>query len=187
MKEAKADVLLHPVRMRIAQTLINGRQLTAQQIGDRLTDIPPATLYRHINKLLDAGIIEVVAEHQIRGAVEKVYAMPQENGSLTVEDMRNATPEEHMRYFLKFMTTVLADFERYINQEEVDPLKDAGGYRQASFYATDEEFHAFMATLQQELMKLIANEADGTRRRRTLTTIVTTEKDSAKNGRDRSD
>lgn len=176
MSLSKVDALLHPVRMRIAQTLINGRRLTAQQIGGKLKDIPQATLYRHLNKLLAANVIEVVAEKPIRGAVEKVYALPEENESLTDEDLRHADAETHMDYFMKFITIVLADFERYLKQDDVDPRKDAAGYRQVSFYASDDELFQFIEAMQKELMQLVQNEADGVRRKRTFTTILTTEK-----------
>ncbi|MBS4196190.1 helix-turn-helix domain-containing protein [Bacillus sp. FJAT-49870] len=175
MKESKADVILHPVRMRIIQTLINGRRLTVQQIGERLRDIPQATLYRHLKKLLEAKVIEVVEENQIRGAVEKVYALPEQAGSISPEDISKWTKEDHMDSFMRFISVVLADFERYVSQEEFDMLKDGAGYRQISFYVTDEEYMEFLQTLNSAAIKLLQNEEGENRRKRTFSTIVTTE------------
>lgn len=175
MKETKADIVLHPVRMRIVQTLINGKRLSAQQIGSKLSDIPQATLYRHLNKLLEANVLSVVAENPIRGTVEKIYSLSTETATISAEDISNWDSEEHKNYFMKFITTVIADFERYVNQQEFDMQKDGAGYRQVSFYASDEEYIEFMQTLQQGVMKLIENEDSPTRRKRTLSTIVTTE------------
>ena len=73
LNETKADVLLHPVRLRIVQALLPRRQLTAQEIGRHLGDVPQATLYRHLNKLLDGGIIEIV--HESRSAVQSSESM----------------------------------------------------------------------------------------------------------------
>ncbi|MBS4201025.1 helix-turn-helix domain-containing protein [Bacillus sp. FJAT-49732] len=175
MKESKADVILHPVRMRIIQTLINGRKLTVQQIGEKLHDIPQATLYRHLNKLLQAKVIEVVEENPIRGAVEKVYALPEQAGSISPEEISKWTKEEHMDSFMKFISVVLADFERYVSQKEFDMQKDGAGYRQISFYATDEEYLEFLQTLSSAAVKLLQNEEGENRRKRTFTTIVTSE------------
>jgi DNA-binding transcriptional ArsR family regulator len=175
MKESKADIVLHPVRMRIVQTLINGKRLSAQQIGSKLSDIPQATLYRHLNKLLDANVLSVVEENPVRGTVEKIYSLSIETATISAEDISKWGPEEHKNYFMKFITTVIADFERYVNQQEFDMKKDGAGYRQVSFYASDEEYIEFMQTLQQGVMKLIENEDSPTRRKRTLSTIVTTE------------
>ncbi|MFS0575738.1 helix-turn-helix domain-containing protein [Sporosarcina sp. 179-K 3D1 HS] len=175
MKNSKSDVILHPVRMRIIQTLINGRKLTVQQIGERLQDVPQATLYRHLKKLLDANVIEVVGEYPVRGAVEKVYSLPEASASISVEEFSAWSAEEHMDAFMRFMVTVLADFERYVHQEEFDLLRDGAGYRQMTFYASDEELREFTETMRAEFMKLLGNEATEQRRRRTMTTIVTTE------------
>jgi DNA-binding transcriptional ArsR family regulator len=175
MKETKADIVLHPVRMRIVQTLINRKKLSAQLIGSILTDIPQATLYRHLNKLLEANVLTVVEENPVRGTVEKIYSLSTETASISAEDIANWSPEEHKNYFMKFITTVIADFERYVNQKEYDMEKDGAGYRQVSFYASDEEYIEFMKTLQQGVMKLIENEDNPTRRKRTLSTIITTE------------
>ncbi|TWT01773.1 helix-turn-helix domain-containing protein [Planomicrobium sp. CPCC 101079] len=175
MKESKADVVLHPVRMRIIQTLVNRRQLTVQQIGEKLPDVPQASLYRHLKKLVEAEIVKAVEEHQVRGTVEKVYALPEQAASLSEEELKNAGAEEHMSFFMKFFATVLDDFERYVAQDDFDFIKDGTGYRQVSFYANDDEYLDLLETINGAMMKLIGNEEEG-RRKRTLTTIVTAEK-----------
>lgn len=179
-QESKADILLHPVRIRIIQALINKRELTVQQIGERLADIPQASLYRHLKKLLEADLIMVVDEKQSRGAVEKVYALPEHAETLTGEDIEKATPEEHMSYFLKFLSTVMADFERYLSQDQFNFRKDGAGYRQMTFYATDEELKEFNQTVSASLKKLLKNEKDEGRKMRTLTTILTSENEKKK-------
>ena len=75
MNQSKMKLILHPVRMKIIQSLLNGKNMTVQQLSQRAKDVPQATLYRHLNKLLEAELIQVVQENQIRGTVEKVYAL----------------------------------------------------------------------------------------------------------------
>ena len=57
MNASKIKVILHPVRMKIIQALI-GKEMTVQELSQWTEDVPQATLYRHLNKLLDAGFIQ---------------------------------------------------------------------------------------------------------------------------------
>ncbi|QDP40345.1 helix-turn-helix domain-containing protein [Radiobacillus deserti] len=178
MKESKADLLLHPVRMRIVQSLINGTGLTVQQMQQRLPDIPQASFYRHLKKLVEGNIIHVLEEHQVRGTVEKVYGIHNEAIHVGPKDMKHVSKEEHMAMFMKYMVTVLTDFERYMNQVDADLVKDMAGYRQASFYATDDEYVSFLQTMGAALRTLIDNNPGEGRKKRTLSTIVTTDHSS---------
>ena len=69
-----ADVVMHPVRLRIIQQL-GGRSLTTAQLRAALPDVTQATLYRHVATLVDAGILSIVEERRVRGAVERTLAL----------------------------------------------------------------------------------------------------------------
>ncbi|MFD1705175.1 helix-turn-helix domain-containing protein [Siminovitchia sediminis] len=175
MKQSKADFILHPVRMRIIQTLLSGKTLTARQISGNLSDVPQATLYRHLKKLLEANIVEVVQENPIRGAVEKVYALHDQAAVISAKDVEEWNAEDHIDAFMKFISVILADFERYVSQESFNMQEDGAGYRQVSFYASDEEYDDFLEVLGKELGKLMGNKEGAGRRRRTMSTIITAE------------
>jgi len=72
MSITRAEVLLHPVRMRILQVLSSGGPCTTRQIADALDDVPTPTLYPHPSRLLEAGLSDVVDERPERGATEMV-------------------------------------------------------------------------------------------------------------------
>ena len=57
-----SSTLLHPVRLRIIQTLLADGDLTPHQLHAHLVDVPIATLYRHINHLTSHGLIEAGQE-----------------------------------------------------------------------------------------------------------------------------
>ncbi len=63
MSQTPAEILLHPVRLRIVLAF-GAEQLTTAQLADRLPDIAHATLYRQIATLADAGMLEVVDERR---------------------------------------------------------------------------------------------------------------------------
>jgi len=169
--KSKAELLLHPVRMKIVQALI-GKWLTVQQLGERLPEIPQATLYRHMRLLQDSGLLKVVRHRQVRGTVERVFALAEYGQDLTVEDMRSATREEHMQLFLHFIALILGDYGAYLERETIDFEKDLVMYRQAGFYASDDEVMAMLHKLKAAVGEVMANEPAPHRTRRTLTSIL---------------
>src|SRR5215472_6962500 len=116
MATSRADLILHPVRMRLIITLAR-RQLTARQLSELLPDIPQATLYHHLGTLTRAGLLRVVSERRVRGTVEKRYAIADDNAALSPTDLANASREDHLRYFTMFVATLLGDFARYLQQD----------------------------------------------------------------------
>lgn len=175
MKTSKTKLILHPVRMKITQSLLNGKKLNVQQIAERLKDVPQATLYRHLNKLLEADVIEVVQENQIRGTVEKVYGL-KEQSIHSPEDLLNLSKEEHLELFLTFTTHLLGLYENYLNQGEVDLLRDGVSYRVSNLNLTDEEFMDLVKSISSLYQKAMQNEPTPERKRRNFATIIIPEK-----------
>jgi hypothetical protein len=58
-----------------AGVLLGDRALTTSQLAAELDDVPSGSLYRHVTILTRAGVLHVVAQHQIRGTVERTYAL----------------------------------------------------------------------------------------------------------------
>jgi DNA-binding PadR family transcriptional regulator len=171
MKESKVDVILHPVRMRIIQNLIN-QQLTSQQLKEMLPDIPQASLYRNIKKLVEAEVIGIVDEIPIRGTVEKVYSVNDQHLSITPEEMNNLSREEHMGFFINFMANLMGEFERYLSKEKIDLIADGVSFRQTPLYLSDAEFAQFVSDLRAAYAKVTPNKPDKGRKKRTLATII---------------
>jgi len=172
MADSKADLILHPIRMRIIQSLIGGAQRTTQQIAELLTDIPQATLYRHLNKLLQAQLIEIVDQNQVRGTVEKVYRLAEHGAEVTVDDLKTMTPGQHMELFMKFVATLIGEYGRYLQQENFDLVRDGVSMRQIDLYLTDEEYMQLLADMRAPMLKHARNEPGEGRRRRNISTIV---------------
>ena len=123
MNEKKADVIFHPVRMRIVQALFGERRLTAQQIAALIEGPSIATLYRHLNRLIDAQVIQVVEERPIRGTVEKVYALAGEQAaSFSADESRQASANEQKHNFNILLGTLQGDYERYLDQGTRDSI-----------------------------------------------------------------
>ena len=173
MSASKMKVILHPVRMKIIQALINGKEMTVQELSKWAEDVPQATLYRHLNKLLDAGFIRVVQENPVRGAVEKVYALKEPNIQ-SQEDFLKLTKEEHLELFLTFTTQLMSLYESYLSQEKIDLVKDGVSYTIANLNLTDQEFIELMQGIGTLIQSAIANEPTPERKPRNIATIIIT-------------
>ena len=171
MSASKMKVILHPVRMKIIQALINGKEMTVQELSKWAEDVPQATLYRHLNKLLDAGFIRVVQENPVRGAVEKVYALKEPNIQ-SQEDFLKLTKEEHLELFLTFTTQLMSLYESYLSQEKIDLVKDGVSYTIANLNLTDQEFIELMQGIGTLIQSALGNEPTPERKSRNIATII---------------
>lgn len=155
----RADLILHPVRFRILETLL-GESLTTQAIADRLPDVPKSTIYRHVKQLLESEIIAVDETHQVRGALEKTYRLDQ-SIRLGVEEMADMTPEEHIAYFRTYAMTLIQGFSSFVNAAAIDGKIDMvphrAGYSEAFVFATTAELDEAFATINKSLMELAKN------------------------------
>jgi DNA-binding transcriptional ArsR family regulator len=165
------ELALHPVRIRILRSLA-GSRLTTHDLVALLPDIPHATLYRHLATLVKAGLIEVVEQRKIRGAVERVYALPAQGARLDAAALATATPEDHARYFTAFVSSLLSEFSRYLARERIDFAADGTGYQQIVLHLTDAELATFAADLNRVVGPLLAHEPGHGRVPRLLATIM---------------
>jgi DNA-binding transcriptional ArsR family regulator len=165
----KADLILHPVRLRILQAFIGDRHLSARQVCEMLPDVPQATLYRHFHKLAQAGILTVAEERPIRGTVEKIYSLQEQNTELLPEDLEALSREDHQRYFTTFIATLLTDFEQYLQREEIDIRRV--GYRQVALYLSNEEFDQLTQALNEALTPFLKKKPSKRRKRFLLSSI----------------
>lgn len=171
MTDLPADLLLHPVRLRIVQALVN-RPMTATQMKKLLGDVAQATLYRHINQLEAGGLIEIVNERRVRGGVERTYRVVEHAVSLGAEDLTDAGPERQFRYFATFVATLLADYAIHLRGGSFDPAADRVGYQQVPLWLTDDEFDELAEDLRTAVRSRLGHEPAVGRRRRLITSIT---------------
>jgi DNA-binding transcriptional ArsR family regulator len=147
-KKTAIDVLLHPIRLRIVRAFLGGVELTARDLAQKLDDVPQATLYRHLRRLVEGGALIVTSEMPVRGALERTYRLDPNTGKVAPEDVRSIDPETHLKYFSVFLASLLEDFGRYMRTDDVDVLRDDVHYFQATFNAGSKEFSSFMKELK---------------------------------------
>lgn len=163
-----ADLLLHPVRLRIVQAFLGDRALTTSQLRDELADVPPATLYRHVALLVDAGVLSVVAERRVRGAVQRTYVLRVAAATINLDELDKMSRDDHRQAFTAFVAGLLADFDRYLSRDEIDLLRDGVGFRMAGVWLDDTELAELVRELARVLQPRLANAPKPGRRRRIL-------------------
>lgn len=165
-----ADLLLHPVRLRIVKAFLGDRALTTGQLAAELSDVPAGSLYRHIARLTRAGVLQVVAERRVRGAVERTYTLRAPAAQIQPDEARAMTREQHTQAFLAYIAGLLADFERYVATGPADPASEAG-YRAGALWLTDAEFAELLLDLNRVFAPRLAHPPAAGRRRRMLYTV----------------
>jgi DNA-binding transcriptional ArsR family regulator len=172
---ATAELLLHPVRLRIVQAFLGDRSLTTAELLDELPDVPPATLYRHVATLAGAGFLTVAGERKVRGAAERRYRLVTEAVVVGPEEAASLGPDEHRRAFTSFVAALLADFDRYVGRAAaagpLDLAADRAGYRQVAVWTTDEEFDELLGEVNTAVEARLGNPSGGGRRRRVITRV----------------
>lgn len=158
----KVELILHPVRFRILQT-IDGGTLTTQQIADQLTDIPKSSIYRQLKILLEGEMITVAETKIVNGIQEKTYQLAQKP-YLGAGDMANLSSEEHIHFFTIYIMNVLHEFADYVQCSEaetgsIDMLSDRVGYTEVTVNATHAELDVLQGEMNAAVLKLIKNES----------------------------
>lgn len=185
MSSEKVDLIIHPVRLRILQTL-TAEALTTQEIAERLPGVPQSSIYRHLKLLLAGEMVDVVETRLVNGIQEKVYrlaALPH----LTETDMAEMTADDHLRAFTTYVITLLHGFADYLAATEQEGtgfplLADRVGYSEIVFFATPEELDSFGQALQEAVLKVAHNPPGNGRHKRKLAIVSYPIKSSGSDG-----
>ncbi len=141
------DIVLNPVRLRIIQEIALRQSMTASELCERISDVPRTTMYRHINILLDSGILSVVSETKIRGSMERTLVL--DIGEL----IKNNTLEKASQNSLAFFVNRYARFHCYFSGDNPDPAKDRLFLNSTILMLDDNEFDKFLLELRDLILK----------------------------------
>jgi len=144
------DVLLNPIRMRILQLFVSTEsaplvQLTANEICDRLRDIPRTTLYRHINVLINADVLSVVSERKVRGSVERTLSV---NVS-ELEKLQGNNVEDISQLAFHYLMVIYAKFEKYFRTRERIEEGDSMFFVSSVLMLNDQELNDYLTEISK--------------------------------------
>jgi hypothetical protein len=171
-----ADVVLHPVRLRLVQAFLGDRHLTTKDLRRAIPDVASATLYRQVAALVEGGVLEVVDERRVRGAMERTYRLRAGAALLDGDAARELSAEEHRRVFMTFIVGLVSDFDRYLDSGDagngLDMAGDLSGFRQNAMYLSDDEVVTLVEELRAVLEPRIALPPAPGRTRRLFSTVL---------------
>jgi len=177
-----ADLLLHPVRLRILQAFLGDQALTTSELSAEMSDIPAASLYRHVARLVAGGALQVVAERRIRGAVERTYVLRQAAARVRADEIAAMQADDVRAMFMAFAAGLIGDFDRYLQRGRPDLIRDGVAFGIEGLWLDDAEFTEMMRALYRVLDSRRANLPGKRRRRRLLASVLLPGDDTARKG-----
>ncbi|MDD3796253.1 MAG: helix-turn-helix domain-containing protein [Lachnospiraceae bacterium] len=164
MKQNLIKIIMNPIRLRIVQFLMLHEKGTTGEMQQELTDIPSASLYRHVKTLLDTGCIEVAEERKVRGTVEKTYR-------LSAKPCGDLEEPEIGMIFQTGLLSLMSTFQAYFSKKDVDPQKDMLSLSTSTLLLTDEEMMQLFQKIGEAYNEVIQNQPGPGRKMRRLTFI----------------
>ena len=124
--------------------------MTPRQVARELSDVPLATIYRHVNTLHQAGLIEVVQEKRIHGTLERQFAIVESANYLRSEEM---TADDILGLVAALTGVVQSQFQRYVQRAVLPPKDSEIGFVTKLTYFTDEEYARYRALIKEVIMR----------------------------------
>ena len=175
MTDKLMDCITNPVKCKLLLEIHSQGKATAKHLADIYNDIPQATLYRHLKKMLSDGILQVIEETQVRGTVEKTYALAFNINSDMKKMMEENSGELYMQYFMQYIIGFAKQFQQYCQSPDINIQKDMTGFSLSPLYLSDEELTALVTGISQIIDTVKNNEPKPDRKLRTIGIIISPE------------
>jgi len=114
----QARLLADPIKLRIIQQMTKTPH-TTKQVAETLGE-KPTKLYRHVEALREAGLIELVAEKPKRGTVEKYFLAVARRFEIH-PDLFAAPGESGVALLDEFLSGSFSEIRAAINEVQADP------------------------------------------------------------------
>ena len=172
MEQKVMDCFTHPIKCKLLLELYSAGKATAKQLAEIYNDIPQATLYRYLKRMTNDGILKVVEQNQVRGTMEKTYAVAVELKSIGQELEGENAGNAYMQMFMQYVFGFIKQFQEYCKNPDINISKDQSSFTLAPIYANDEELASAMAEYAKIIQRLYKNQPTPDRKLRTLGLII---------------
>lgn len=172
MVDKLMDCITNPVKCKLLLEINSQGKTTAKHLSDTYHDIPPATLYRHLKKMLSDGILKVVEETQVRGTIEKTYALAFDLNSDLETILAENSGTLYMQMFMQYFLGFARQFREYCKSPNINIKEDMSGFSLAPIYLSDEELTELIKSISNIIKAVEKNEPKAGRKLRTIGIIV---------------
>lgn len=173
MNKKLMDCFTNPIKCKLLMEIHSSGRATAKRLSEIYSDIPQATLYRYLKRMTDDGILKIAEENQVRGTIEKTYALAISLNEEIQGSMESNPGDALMMMFINYMMGLMKQFQDYCKRPDIDIKSDMLCFSLAPIYATNEELEAAMTEFGKITQGLLANQASPERKLRTIGMIVT--------------
>lgn len=111
-------VLTDPVSNRILQKIRTRGKMTISEIISENPQLPRATVYRKIDKMLEVGAIYVAETHKVRGQTENVYSIKE------MYIASRGSNEEDLSVITIGLMRILDLYDQYFRSGEANAERD---------------------------------------------------------------
>ena len=113
-----------------------------------ISDIPSATLYRYLKRMTNDKVLKIVNQTQVRGALEKTYAVDIDVTKDFKEIIDSNSGEAYMQLFMQYIIGFAELFQDYCKRDDIDIVKDKSGFSLSPLYLTDEELEMLIGNIR---------------------------------------
>ena len=122
--------------------------------------------------MLRDGILQVVDETQVRGTVEKTYALAYDINSNMETMVEKNSGELYMQYFMQYIFGFVKQFQDYCQSPNINIKKDMTGFSLSPLYLSDGELTSLVTSISQIINAVKNNGPNPERKLRTIGVIV---------------
>jgi len=165
--------LTNPTKSKLLLDVMDEGQTTAKILAEKNKNIPQATLYRYLKKMVSDGVLKIAEERQVRNVTEKIYAPAIDLNAHIDKILTENSGEAYLQMFQQFTIGLLNEFKTYAEKDDIDILNDGSGFRVAPIFATTEELKDLSVKIQELMRSYSENEATPERKARSVAIIFT--------------
>lgn len=161
------DLFKNQVRFKIALELIDiDEGLSIMQLNKLLQEVSQATLYRHVNSMVEDELLKIVGINRIGKVEEKLYALNTQAYKISEENWQSATYSEKIKFVTFFFMYILQNYKNYHESSVADQSQDQSTFSLVKLNLTNDSFNDFQSELNTLMEKYYAMEKseDGTSR-----------------------
>lgn len=152
MDQNLMEYFTNPTKVKLITEIEKQGKTTAKQLAKAVPGLPQATLYRYLKKMVSDGIITVVEENQVRNVKEKVYSLSFDLDAEVKKMVDDKTGNGYVTLFRQFCFGLIDEFQKYVDDGEIDIANDGSGFRITPFYATKAELEEMAKKINEVVL-----------------------------------
>lgn len=167
------DLFKNQVRFKIALELIDHDEgLSIMQLNKLLKDVSQATLYRHVNSMVEDDLLKIVGMNRIGKVEEKLYALNTQGYKISEEEWYSASYSEKIKFVTYFFMYILQNYKNYHESSTADHFQDQSTFSLVKMNLTNDSFNDFQSELRTLLEKYYNAEDSEEGKDRTVSLII---------------